>query len=159
MQLLARVSAVAPPVSPCPCPLSDLGPCVPPPVCPSRHQDPPPPVLGPFWNIPLTSCADLLRSQQTPAMPVVQFLFLKQRCSCVLAFVPEVPDSNRGFRCRTQMQIGYPREPVWPALCVRVGLPPQPHPRPRSPSRVVAFECEQSEVDVPGAPILATIVF
>jgi len=69
--LLARVSAVAPLVSPC---LSPVGRQVP--VCPLRcvrvGTRPSPPALGPFWNVPLPFCADHLRSQQTPATPVVK---------------------------------------------------------------------------------------
>ena len=56
VQLLARVSAVAPTVSLCLCPLSDVRSVCPPPVCPSRHQALPS-GIGPF----LERSTDILR--------------------------------------------------------------------------------------------------
>jgi len=72
MPLLARVSAVAHPVSVCA--LSDVRSlCAPPPLRGVRlGTRPSPPVSGPSLNVPLPSCADLLRSQQTPAQPIVK---------------------------------------------------------------------------------------
>jgi len=65
VQLLARVSAVAPPVYPCPCPLSDIRSL----CAPSG--------IGSFERSFAILRRPPLRSQQTPATPVVVFfLFL-----------------------------------------------------------------------------------
>ena len=76
VQLLTRVNAVAPPVSPCLCPLSDVRSLCAPPRCVRVGTRPSPPALGPSWNVPFTSWADHLRSQQTPATPVVKIFYL-----------------------------------------------------------------------------------